>query len=138
LLRYDTLVCATGSTADVDGWLSPRARCHVYEAFDRLGIDVLLETVVEVRVGGVALADRRIVAADAVLWTAGLHTPPLAGEAGLRVDTRGRVLVDATLRSLSHPDVYAVGDAAAVFGPGPAALSMGCTRRSRPGGTPLT
>jgi NADH dehydrogenase FAD-containing subunit len=195
LLRYDTLVCATGTTADVDGapgaaqhaltvtgrddalqvrtriaavaasggllvvvgggagaievatelaethprlrvrmltegepgdWLSPRARCHVYEAFDRLGIDVRLETVVEVRAGGVALADRRIVAADAVLWTAGLHTPPLAGEAGLRVDMRGRVLVDATLRSLSHPDVYAVGDAAAVFGPGPAAAPMGC------------
>ncbi|MFD0477619.1 hypothetical protein ACFQ0B_62595 [Nonomuraea thailandensis] len=30
------------------------------------------------------------------------------------MDERGRIVVDPVLRSVSHPDVYAVGDAAAV------------------------
>ena len=34
--------------------------------------------------------------------------------AGLDVDDRGRIVTDASLRSVSHPNVYAVGDAAAI------------------------
>jgi NADH dehydrogenase FAD-containing subunit len=40
--------------------------------------------------------------------------PPLAAAAGLNVDDRGRIVTDAALRSVSHPQVYAVGDAAAI------------------------
>jgi NADH:ubiquinone reductase (H+-translocating) len=38
----------------------------------------------------------------------------LPAAAGLEVDEGGRVITDATLRSVSHPDVYAIGDAAAI------------------------
>ena len=38
----------------------------------------------------------------------------LAGQAGLAVDDRGFVLVHAALQSVSHPDVFAAGDVAAV------------------------
>jgi NADH dehydrogenase FAD-containing subunit len=38
----------------------------------------------------------------------------LAANAGLATDDRGRILTDTALRSVSHPEVYAVGDAAAV------------------------
>ena len=54
------------------------------------------------------------IAADVVLWTSGTRVSPLAAAAGLTVDERGRIVTDATLRSVSHPDVYAVGDAAAI------------------------
>jgi NADH:ubiquinone reductase (H+-translocating) len=47
-----------------------------------------------------------------VLWTSGVRVPVLAR--GLDVDERGRIVTDAALRSVSHPNVYAVGDAAAV------------------------
>ncbi len=47
------------------------------------------------------------------MWTTGFQAPELAREAGLATDEGGRMLVDATLRSISHPEVYAVGDAAA-------------------------
>jgi NADH dehydrogenase FAD-containing subunit len=60
----------------------------------------------------VALAGGETVAADAVLWTSGVRVSPLA--AGLDVDERGRIVTDAALRSVSHPNVYAVGDAAAI------------------------
>jgi hypothetical protein len=38
----------------------------------------------------------------------------LAANAGPATDDRGRILTDTALRSVSHPEVYAVGNAAAV------------------------
>lgn len=54
------------------------------------------------------------VAADVVLWTSGVRVSPLAAAAGLEVDEHGRIITDATLRSVSYPEVYAVGDAALI------------------------
>lgn len=62
----------------------------------------------------VVLADGTSEPPDVTLWAGGVRTSPLAAEAGLAVDDRGRVVTDAALRSVSHPTVYAVGDAAAV------------------------
>ncbi len=38
--------------------------------------------------------------------------PPLAREAGLAVNEHNQVIVDPFLRSISHPEIYAIGDAA--------------------------
>jgi NADH dehydrogenase FAD-containing subunit len=38
----------------------------------------------------------------------------VAAAAGFDVDDRGRIITDESLRSVSHPNVYAVGDAAAI------------------------
>jgi NADH dehydrogenase len=48
---------------------------------------------------------------DIAVVCAGFVATPLAREAGLAVDTRGRAIVDASLRSVSHPAVMAIGDA---------------------------
>ncbi|MEW2556750.1 FAD-dependent oxidoreductase [Streptomyces zhihengii] len=95
--------------------MGPKARAHLRGALDRLGVEV--RAGVEVRKvlpGAVELAGGESVAAEAVLWTCGTRTSPLAAAAGLAVDDRGRVVTDSALRSVSHPDVYAIGDAAAV------------------------
>ncbi|WP_067967704.1 NAD(P)/FAD-dependent oxidoreductase [Nocardiopsis trehalosi] len=111
----------------VGGELSARGRRHVVRVLDRLGVDRVEGTgVAEVAADGVRLADGTHVAADAVIWNAGFTVPALAREAGLAVDADGRVLVDATQRSVSHPDVYAVGDAAAATGPDGRVLRMAC------------
>lgn len=49
--------------------------------------------------------------AEAVLWCTSFTFSPIAREAGLDVNARGRILVDEHLRS-SDPDIYAIGDAA--------------------------
>lgn len=49
---------------------------------------------------------------DLCLWTGGFTVPTLAREAGLAVNERGQVLIDPFMRSISHPDIFAVGDAA--------------------------
>ncbi|MFM9372846.1 NAD(P)/FAD-dependent oxidoreductase [Streptomyces sp. Da 82-17] len=95
--------------------LDSRARAHVRAALDRLGVHVRSGVeVAKVLPGAVELAGGESVAADAVLWTGGTRVSPLAAAAGLTVDEQGRIVTDAALRSVSHPDVYAVGDAAAV------------------------
>ena len=43
-------------------------------------------------------------ACDACVWAGGFRAAPLAREAGLEVSAEGRIIVDAQLRSVSHPD----------------------------------
>lgn len=61
---------------------------------------------------GLRLNSGAIIPADVVVWTIG-HVPP-AGlrDSGLALDERGFVEVDATLRSVSHPDVFVAGASA--------------------------
>ena len=51
-------------------------------------------------------------AADLVIWTAGASASPWLRASGLALDERGFVLVDDSLRSVSHPEVLAAGDCA--------------------------
>jgi NADH dehydrogenase len=98
--------------------MGPRARTYMYGALDRLGVRIRTGVeVVKVLPDGVELAGGELVASDACLWTTGFVAPPLAGDSGITVDEQGRVVVDDLLRSTSHPDVIAVGDAAAVRQP---------------------
>ncbi|MEU9669185.1 FAD-dependent oxidoreductase [Streptomyces bobili] len=95
--------------------MGAKARAYLYGALDRLG--VTLETgarVIKVLPDAVELSDGRLVRSDACLWTTGVKVSPLAADAGITTDDRGLILVDATLRSVSHPAIHAIGDAAAV------------------------
>jgi NADH dehydrogenase FAD-containing subunit len=95
--------------------MRPRVRAYLRSALARLGVTVRGGVeVAKVRPGAVELAGGESVGADVVVWTSGIRVSPLAAAAGLAVDGRGRIVTDATLRSVSHPEVYAVGDAAAV------------------------
>lgn len=112
---------------DVGSGLAPRARTHLRLALDRLGVSVHPKTLVAVvRQGGLDTRGGASFAADAVVWTTGFQAPELAREAGFATDEGGRMLVDATLRSISHPEVYAVGDAAAGVSVGGAPSRMSC------------
>ncbi|MDQ0796271.1 NADH dehydrogenase FAD-containing subunit [Streptomyces sp. B1I3] len=93
--------------------LSAGARDHLRQACDRLGITVLEHTVVKaVEAARVLRADGTAVASDATVWTAGFAVSPVAAAGGLEVTENGRIVVDRTMRSVSHPNVYAAGDSA--------------------------
>ncbi|MGV9971304.1 NAD(P)/FAD-dependent oxidoreductase [Nocardia beijingensis] len=108
-------------------WLSARAQAHITRTLERLGVEIQSGVkVIEVTPEGPRLADGSLVEAAATVWTTGFRVPGLAAGSGLAVDSDGRVLTDATLRSVSHPDIFAAGDAAVVAGPGGRELRMAC------------
>ncbi|MDQ0578623.1 NAD(P)/FAD-dependent oxidoreductase [Streptomyces rishiriensis] len=97
------------------GMMGANARAYLYGALDRLGVTVESGArVTKVLPDAVELADGRLVPSDACLWTTGVKVSPLAADAGIATDDRGLVLVDAKLRSVSHPEIHAIGDAAAI------------------------
>lgn len=120
----DIALAARGGLGD---WLSPAGRRHVRKVCDRLGVTVHEHTAVtEVGAGHVTTAEGTSCPASVTVWTAGFAVHPLAAATALETDDTGRIVVDATMRSVSHPDVYAIGDAALVAGPGGKPLRMSC------------
>jgi NADH dehydrogenase FAD-containing subunit len=94
---------------------------------DGLGISVHEHTdVAAVEADRAVTADGRSLPAAATVWTAGFAVHPIAAATGLEVNEAGQIVVDGTMRSVSHPDVYAVGDAALAMGAGGKPLRMSC------------
>ncbi len=95
--------------------MGDRALAYLHSALARLGVTVRVgAAVARVLPDAVELVGGERVPAELCLWTAGVTVPRLAADAGVRTDARGLVTVDATLRSTSHPEIHAIGDAAAV------------------------
>ncbi|MDT0543083.1 NAD(P)/FAD-dependent oxidoreductase [Streptomyces lonegramiae] len=113
--RYPELRVVLLGRGEPGADMNPKARAYMRAALQRLGVQVRSGVeVAKVLPDAVELAGGESVAADVVLWTSGTRVSPLAAAAGLAVDERGRVVTDTALRSVSHPEVFAVGDAAAI------------------------
>ncbi|MEV6198660.1 FAD-dependent oxidoreductase [Streptomyces sp. NPDC051771] len=120
----DVALVARGAFGD---WLSEKGRAHLRKVTAGLGITVHEhQSVAEVAADRLTTADGTVVPADVTVWTTGFAVHPLAEGTGLDLAADGRIVVDATMRSVSHPDVYAIGDAAAAVGPGGKPLRMSC------------
>jgi NADH:quinone reductase (non-electrogenic) len=91
-----------------------------------LGIEIVEQSQVSaVRSHSVALDQGRELACSLCIWAAGFVVQPLPREAGLPVNERDQMLVDPFLRSISHQEIYAIGDAASpVENPGVAHVRM--------------
>ncbi|QES49270.1 oxidoreductase [Streptomyces venezuelae] len=120
----DVALAAHGALGD---WLSEKGRSHLRKVVDGLGITVHEHAAVDaVEADGVTTADGRTIPSAATVWTTGFAVHPIARATALELTDSGRIAVDTTMRSLSHPDVYAVGDAAMAIGPGGKPLRMSC------------
>ncbi|WP_350275627.1 FAD-dependent oxidoreductase [Kribbella sp. HUAS MG21] len=107
--------------------LSAGARGHVRRACDRLGVTVVEQASVEaVEAARVLCADGTVLAADVTVWAAGFVVGPIAAASGLEVTANGLIVVDRSMRSVSHPNVYAVGDSVHAIGDNGRPLPMSC------------
>jgi len=80
----------------------------------RLGVEVRTSSVVtQIEPGPVWAGGRRIPAA-VVVWAAGVAASPLGRKLGAPVDRAGRVLVQPDLSIPGHPEVFVIGDLAAL------------------------
>ncbi|MDJ0382949.1 FAD-dependent oxidoreductase [Streptomyces sp. G-G2] len=117
-------IAARGGVGD---WLSDKAQRHLGAVLDRLGITVHEQTeITRVAADGVVTRGDGEIPARVTVWAAGFTVHPIAAATTLEVSGTGRIVVDATMRSVSHPDVYAVGDAAFAEGAGGEPLRMAC------------
>ncbi len=81
----------------------------------------------------IELDNGKVIEAANIIWCAGVEGHPLARKLGLPTDQRGRLHVASDLRVPGHPEIFAIGDIAAltdargiaVPGVAPAALQMG-------------
>ncbi|MFG3341343.1 NAD(P)/FAD-dependent oxidoreductase [Glycomyces sp. NPDC048151] len=122
------LSVALATSGRLGGWLVPGARAHLRRGFARLGIEVREGVRVrEVTEDGAVAADGARFGADVTIGATGFAPDPIAAGSGLGVNERGQVVVDAAMRSVSHPEVFAVGDAAFAMGPGGRPLRMSCS-----------
>jgi NADH dehydrogenase len=99
--------------------LSRRAQ----RGLERLGVEVTVDhEVTDIDHGGVSLktraGDEQRVAARTVIWAAGVRASELAGalaqDSGAAIDGSGRVTVTPELTLPGHPEVFVIGDMAAV------------------------
>ena len=82
----------------------------------KLGVDVRTNARVSaVRADGIQLASGEFVPAELTVWAAGVKGPDvLANLAGLEVNRANQLVTEATLRTTRDPDIFAIGDCAAV------------------------
>jgi NADH dehydrogenase len=95
---------------------------------ERLGVTTWVGSMVtKVDADGVSLGDERI-SAKTVVWAAGVAASPLARSLAAPLDRAGRVQVLPDLSIPGHPEIFVIGDLAAldaVPGIAPAAKQMG-------------
>ncbi|MFC7623687.1 NAD(P)/FAD-dependent oxidoreductase [Microlunatus sp. GCM10028923] len=106
--------------------LSPQARRHLGRVLARLDITVHDEREVRRVEDGAVITDAGPIPATVAIWTVGFAVHPIAAASALAVTDTGQIVVDATMRSVSHPDVYAVGDAGSAAGVKGTMLRMSC------------
>jgi NADH:ubiquinone reductase (H+-translocating) len=140
---HETAIEAAGEIKTMwpaaDVTMIARSRCAAFKgervehairaALARLGVKVIDHQIVrEVRAGEVismAQGDApEVIPYDICVWSGGLRSPAIARQAGLSTDSQGRIWVDPGLRSISHPHVLAVGDAAHPMAPTGAGYRM--------------
>jgi len=100
-------------TQDIVPAMAPGAARRLKKHLDERGIEIVTGfSALRIDHGRVIGSDRRSLQADAVLWATGAEAFAWPGKAGIMTDGKGFGRVDGTLRSRSHPNVFAAGDCA--------------------------
>jgi NADH dehydrogenase FAD-containing subunit len=107
--------------------MSPAGTAHLRHVFNRLNITVAAHaSIVRIDKHQAVAADGQMFAFDVCVNTSGFVAPALARKAGFAVNESGQVVIDALMRSVSHTNVYAAGDAAAFEDVAQMPLRMAC------------
>jgi NADH dehydrogenase len=83
-----------------------------YENLKKLGVEVLLNTIVtSIEPQGIWIGDE-FLAASTIVWAAGNQASSLLKTIDILLDKQGRALVEPDLSLPGHPNVFVIGDAA--------------------------
>jgi NADH:ubiquinone reductase (H+-translocating) len=87
------------------------------DVLQRRGVDIQVSTAVRSIEAGRVRLEHDTIDAGTIVLAAGIIPSAVASAIPVQRDERGRIAVDATLRSRSHPQIWALGDCAAIPGP---------------------
>jgi NADH dehydrogenase len=94
----------------------PNLREYTVKALEKRGVEIMTgEVVASVAPTRVTLKSGKVLDAHTLVWGAGLQGNALVQSLGLDLERGNRIAVDEELRIPSHPEVYAVGDIAAII-----------------------
>ena len=92
-------------------------QAYTRQVLEARGVDVQTNTAVEqVASDEVYLADGRTIPTQTLVWAAGVKASPVANLLDAEQDRGDRIVVNPDLTVPEHPEVYAVGDMAAIEG----------------------
>ena len=101
---------------EIFSMFKPDIRNYAVEALTKRGVEVTTGEVVEsVTPLRVKLKSGKELKAHTLVWGAGLQGNALVQSLGLELERGNRIAVDGELRIPSHPEVFAVGDVAAII-----------------------
>jgi NADH dehydrogenase len=93
---------------------APDLSAYAHRALERLGVEVQLgSAVTDCHAAGVVVGGRTV-AADVILWAAGVRASAAAAWLGAPADAAGRVRVAADLSVPGHANIFVIGDTASV------------------------
>jgi selenide,water dikinase len=111
----------------------PRMRHRFAELLHERGITVVAGgKAMEVRADAVLVDGNGPVALDEIFWTTRAAPAAWLADTGLALDAEGFIRVTETLQSVSHPDVFAAGDIAAIEGHTPPKSGVYAVRSGPP------
>jgi NADH dehydrogenase len=96
---------------------TPFVARYAAEVLRRRGAEIRTSTPVQRIEPGIVRWKDGSIEADTIVLAAGVVPSAVAAAAVVERDRRGRIVTDATMRSVSHPSVWAIGDCAAIPGP---------------------
>jgi NADH:ubiquinone reductase (H+-translocating) len=100
---------------EIFSMFKPELRNYAVEALTKRGVEVTTGEVVEsIAPQRVKLKSGTELKAHTLVWGAGLQGNALVQALGLELERGNRIPVDAELRLPSHPEVFVVGDVAAI------------------------
>ena len=112
----DTRILLVEAAGHLLGPFTPALRESARRTLGRRAVEVLLDR--QVRAAGdgfIELADGERLAVGTVIWTAGVRAGDLAAALPGERGRGGTVIVESTLQLPGHPEVFAIGDLAAVM-----------------------
>jgi NADH dehydrogenase len=109
-----TRVLLIEGTPRVLGTYSEELSQKAKEQLEHLGVEVQTSALVtRVEPGAIWVGEKRI-PAQVILWAAGVAASPLGRRLGVPTDRAGRVFVQPDLSIPAHPEVFVIGDLAAL------------------------
>jgi NADH dehydrogenase len=112
--------------------LDAEASTLAVRKLEAMGIEICTGTAVaEVREDEVATVDGRVFPAAITVWAAGVKGPDFSTHLNVLLNRSNQLLIDDRLRSVSDPEVHALGDCATLQNPDKSAIAPPSAQAAR-------